>query len=187
MQDLHHDLNSSSNEKGEERILFLKTVFLAFQEKHKQEKNIDIEFYATIDAVVAEVNTYYWEFITFIKDDKYVVNKDNRDETPKLNIYKIISATELSIIKLQPIRGTREINAALAFATAMSFYRTWFQRDLKNTSLADSKLGDIWVKFLEDRQIWLTNVDTSYGFPFFLNSQVWMLIDLLTRNNIPQD
>lgn len=189
MQNLPYGSNTPSleNEKSVERIAFLKTIFETFQQKYRKEMDVEIEFYEAIDVVVEEVNQYYWEFVAFIKEEKYVVNKENESESPKLNIYKIISATELSIIKIQPIRGSRRINAALAFTTAMSFYRIWFQKDLKDASLAETKLGDIWSKFLEDHQIWLTNLDTSYSFPYFLNSQVWMLVDLLTRNNIPQD
>lgn len=182
--DQHNKLTHLDEQKNkeDERLNLLKHLFLKFKEAYKEDEN-DFEYVQDIDTIVEEINKYYWDFIIFIKEEKYVTKKDASQET-RLNIYKIISATEHAIIKFQPIKQNRILNAELASWVSIYLYRIWFEKDLNTVSFGTPELQEIWEKFIEDRRIWLANFNTSTEFPFFLNSQLWMLIDMVTRNSI---
>jgi hypothetical protein len=169
-------------DKEEIRLELLKNSFTEFQIRYSEQNN-KFEFRESVEKIVLQINEYYWEFIAFIKEEKYVRKKGSEEEYPKLNRYKIISATELAIIKFQPIASNPELNAELAIFTVMYFYRSWFKEDLVGIKFNDGRLEKIWSKFLEDRLVWLTVLNTDTQFPFFLNSQIWMLVDLLTRTS----
>ena len=173
----------TDNIKEIERLQFLKDCLHTFQQQMLEE-DVNISFYESLDDVCNEINTYYWRFIALIKTDKYLMGKEGDDTPTNANIYKIISATEFSIMRIQPIVEGRELNAKLTFFVSFCFYRWWFRDEILNDNfLGDDILGKIWEKFTEDRITWLMNFDETNSFPFFLNSQVWMLVDMLTRGN----
>ncbi|MEA5458263.1 hypothetical protein VB796_04405 [Arcicella sp. LKC2W] len=176
------------NTKQEERLQFLKDCLNIFQLRMQKDEGIDILFDEDLGGVCTEINSYYWHFISMIKDEKNLMNKNGEDSPTNANIYKIISATEYSIIRLQPIQGSqsREFNARLAFFVSFYFYRHWFADEIseKTDFLENPNLREIWEKFTQDRLTWLMNFDETNSFPFFLNSQVWMLFDIITRGNI---
>ncbi len=167
--------------KEAERLIFLRDCLEIFQQQMTAE-GISVSYHESLDEICQEINSYYWLFITLIKEEKYLLGNEGDEAPTNANIYKIISATEFSIIRLQPVIEGRELNAKLAFFVSFYFYR-WFFRDeiLNNNFVGDDVVGKIWEKFTEDRLTWLMNIDESNRFPFFLNSQVWMLIDMLTR------
>lgn len=170
--------------KQDERLSFLIDCFRSFKEFMQSNDGIEITFSEGLDISCSEVNSYYWSFISLIKEEKYLISKNGDDNPTNANIYKIISATEYSIIRLQPIQGekSRELNAQLAFFVSVSLYNFWFTSDFSNNDfLKNHHIKEIWTKFTEDRLTWLMNFDETNSFPFFLNSQVWMLIDIITR------
>lgn len=173
--------------KQEERLQFLIDCLKAFQRRMKEDESIEISFDEDLKGVCTEINSYYWHFISMIKEEKNLMNKNGEDSPTNANIYKIISATEYSIIRLQPIQGDkgRELNARLAFSVSLYFYYHWFSDEVleRLDFLENSNLKKIWEKFTEDRLTWLMNFDETNSFPFFLNSQVWMLFDIITRGN----
>ena len=172
----------SQTKKEQERLSLLNDAFKAFKEEYDKE-GMSFEYKKDVDVMVTEINKYYWDFISFIKEEKYVTKK-GAEESPKLNIYKIISATELSIIKFQPIDSGRVLNAELASFVSLYYYRLWQKKDLNSISFNKDGLQEVWDKFIIDRRTWLSSVNTSTEFPFFLNSQVWMLIDMLTQSSL---
>jgi hypothetical protein len=173
--------------KQEERLQFLIDCLHTFQHRMRQDEGIEISFDEDLESVCTEINSYYWHFISMIKEEKNLMNKNGEDSPTNANIYKIISATEYSIIRLQPIQGnqSRELNARLAFFVSVYFYYHWFSDEVIEESnlLGNPKLKEIWEKFTEDRLTWLMNFDETNSFPFFLNSQVWMLFDIIIRGN----
>ena len=171
----------TDNIKEIERLQFLKDCLYTFQQQMIAEGEV-VSFHEELDSICDEINSYYWQFIALIKDEKYLMSKADGTTPTNVNIYKIISATEFSIIRIQPIIEGRELNAKLAFFVSSCFYRWWFRNEILNENFVENDaIGKIWEKFTEDRLTWLMNIDETNRFPFFLNSQVWMLIDMLTR------
>lgn len=171
----------AENRKEIERLKFLKECLEVFQSQMVADGE-QVTYNESLDEICNEINSYYWNFIAMIKEEKYLISKEGDEVPTNANIYKIISATEFSIIRLQPIREDRILNAKLAYFVSSCFYRWWFQDNLlTDIFYEDEEIGKIWEKFTEDRLIWLMNFDENHRFPFFLNSQVWMLIDILTR------
>ncbi len=169
------------SKKEIERFAFLKDCLDIFQ-RQMVENGEEISYNESLDEICNEINSFYWSFIALIKEEKYVLRKQGDDTPTNANVYKIISATEFSIIRVQPIKEGRIANAKLAFFVSFYIYRWWFQDEILSDSfMKDDKISKIWEKFSEDRLIWLMNFDETNRFPFFLNSQVWMLIDMLTR------
>jgi len=187
----HHEATEElkeGEEKSEKRFHLLKRIFEEFK---SLDSDSPIIFRGDIDTLAREINNYYWDFIQFIKDSKYVVKGKKEtaesisDDGTLLNIFKIISATELAIVRHQPVKGGQKLNAELASFVSFYFFRTWFKKDLNSISFSSNQdLNEIWNKFMRDRITWLTNMDALSNFPFFLNSQVWMLIYMLTRDTI---
>lgn len=176
-------LQEITGEKIRERLDTLILILHRFRETFGKINQQEILFENSVEEVASRINNDYWDFVIFLKEEKYIVDKTD-NKTPRINIYKIISATEFSIIKNQPVTGERRrlLNACCAFYVATFFYNKWFEKDLATISFKNNDLYRVWDKFYEDRIAWLSSLELNTSFPFFLNSQVWMLIDVITKD-----
>jgi hypothetical protein len=170
-------------EKMERRKKYFMDLLEEYRVICKEQLAQDVVYISPINEIAETINNEYWDFVIFLKDGQFIVDK-KPDNVTRINVYKIISATEFSILRSQPIGGddSRVSNAHLAFYIAVQIYNYWFNKSFQSISFQTGELNSIWRKFFDDRIIWLSTFDTSSSFPFFLNSQVWMLIDLLIKD-----
>jgi hypothetical protein len=165
--------------KEEERLLFLIACSEIFQTTMSAD-GTTIAFDGSLKEMCDAINSYHWSFIAMIKEEKSFVSGGGDSVPTRANIFKIISATEFSIIRIQPILGDRQINAKFAFFVSRCLYSFYLNQEYPSIKNFNAYGEKIWEKFTEDRVSWLTNIDET-NFPFFLNSQVWMLIGILTH------
>jgi hypothetical protein len=153
-----------------------------------QNIGIDLIF---IDNAAEILNDVYWTMV-----DNYVrplVTDTNKQNNYDLFIgrYKIISATELTIVHVQPIKDDeeqieRKRNAAFAYWVALHLLKA-FNQDIKPETFGfvDNYKEEIkgvdpseMQTIQEDHVTWLELLDPQVSTPIISNAQTWRLLNL---------
>lgn len=148
------------------------------------------------------LNIYYWRLVQhFLKP----LLKDLGDEEDhNLHYYKIISASELTIMSVMPfkIKGvgsdehTKQANADFAWFVATSIMVNW---KIDGVALIDTgKLDDVVfytelidnngdgekfypLNFMDEHIEWLKDLNTAGPLPVLSNSQTWRMVFLASK------
>jgi hypothetical protein len=162
-------MDSNTNDFFDKRRNELQKIFDKFQES-----NPNIIFTKEAAQNVCEIYFNYLEFF-----------RDYLEPESKVNIYKIVSGTELAIIKIAPIQHDDEetklaLNAKLAFFAGFNILFGWagYDNDKATYLFKDEDLG----KFATEHLTWLELLNPQVQYPYLSNAQTWRLLDLLLKN-----
>lgn len=151
------------------RVSELDTIFTAFKSFYE-----DVEYENESAHRVVKV---YFEFLDFFKN--YL------EPDAKANIYKIVSGTELAILRTLPVAHENpqiavERSARLAFFAGQTILYGWF-KDLKDKDL--SSLDSDLAAFSEEHLLWLELLNPEAQYPYLSNAQTWRLFHLLLQRS----
>jgi len=176
-------------DKKEKRLSEFKDWINGFAVAQKIKSGIDLVF---IDNAAEILNDRYWEYaesyIRPIIDD--LKEPENIKDESKISRFKIISASELTIIDVQPIaleedkhkekRLNAEFGWFVGFSILSSFSETpisdeaaEFLRDYKE-EIPDVDTSKI-VTVYEEHIQWLCNIEQDVQLPIISNAQTWRL------------
>ena len=158
------DLNS--NDFFDKRKDELQQIFDEFQESYPT-----VVFTKDAAKNVCEV---YFNYLDFFQN--YL------ETEPKVNIYKIVSGTELAIVKILPIEHDDEdeklaVNAQLAFFAGFNILFSWEGYDNRKATYLFEDLSD----FVTEHLTWLELLAPQVQYPYLSNAQTWRLLDLLLK------
>ena len=140
------------------------------------------------------LNDAYWAMIdSYVRPlvDDSSEHEQGDDSEANISRYKIISATELVIVAVQPIvhqqpEKERQINALFAYYVAITILQA-FNPAIKQETISfvdhykedipDVKKEDIQT-IHEDHITWLSILDTDTQIPILSNAQTWRLLNL---------
>jgi hypothetical protein len=178
------------NEREKKKAKRLET-FIAWIADFKalsQENGIALSF---IDSAAEILNDVYWILVDnyvrpLVTDER---NQENHDQF--IGRFKIISATELAIVHVQPIldsdeRVERKLNASFAYWVGLNILKT-FNPDVneKTFGFVDNYKENIEgidpseiQTIQEDHVTWLELLDPQVSTPIISNAQTWRLLNL---------
>jgi len=160
---------SSESHKGK-RLAEIRAWFDAFQ----NEKGKSIAFK---DNAAEKVNETYWYIVDKVVRPRMEDSHPEGSRAGKIDRHKVISCTEMAIMKELPIKDEgivnpygkqRENNARLAYFCGMNILLQWCcdsVEDLKNGNLIDEP-------FEREHLTWLIDVDLE-NYPIFANACAW--------------
>lgn len=176
-------------------------IFTAY---HNQLKQANIVF---VDHAAKILNSMYWRYVEYYI--RPIISSKAATESPESRIsrFKIISATELSIIDVQPIIdsgvkeeeiGLRRLNAEFAYFVAFQILLTFSEEKISDTTIdfisnykehiPEVDTTEI-LTVLEEHLQWLTHLDPGVNLPIISNSQTWRffyLALLAVEGKLPQ-
>ncbi len=144
----------------------LQKIFDEFQESYPS-----IIFTKDAAKNVCEV---YFNYLDFFQN--YLEPKS------KVNIYKIVSGTELAIVRVSPIEHDEMdeksvLNAQLAFFVGFNILFSWAGYDNNKADYLFKNLSD----FVTEHLTWLELLNPQVQYPYLSNAQTWRLLDLLLK------
>lgn len=159
--------------------------------------------YIAIPNAASLLNDYYWRLIIDFLRPLLVYSEGEKEHN--LHYYKIISASELTVMAVMPLKfkennsreARKKLNAEFAFFVATSIILNWkinnkttvtyssFQKVINNKELIDyeddGKPRFFAVDFEDEHIDWLKDLNTAAPLPILSNSQTWRLCFLATR------
>ena len=162
--------------------------------------------YSEIPHAAELLNDYYWRLaLSFLKP---LIDDSSDDEEHFLHYYKIISASELTVMAVLPFsfvdkknntpESLREINAEFAWFIAISIMVNWKigskhvveYSNLEKVILykelidIDKKKGEVYYpwNFRDEHIAWLKSINVAVSLPILSNSQTWRMVYQATRN-----
>jgi hypothetical protein len=134
------------------------------------------------------LNLFYWRLVT-VYLRPILDNPDNN-----INYYKIISASELTIMAVRPFKFKKRaksglaarLNAEFAWFVATSIIRNW--KVDEQTIITDKSFavivsykekagpGSYNISFRKEHILWLQHINPAAPLPVLLNSQLWRMV-----------
>ena len=168
-------MNSIKNENFyQKRLKELNQIFEAFVSHSEIQNSEQICYRENAVDLTCQI---YFEYLPYFKE--YLENPE-----AKVNIFKIVSGTELAIIRAQPIIDDKEdkaneLNAQLAFFSGLSMFNGWHRNELDmkdwNDLPFEEDITESVYAFIEEHLIWLQLLNPQSQYPYFSNSQTWRL------------
>ncbi len=156
-----------------------------FEAAHKQKGTHNFTF---IDNASEILNDVYWRYVeNYIRP--IIANKKGSLGESRISRFKIISATELCIVDVQPInlktknkKDERKLNAEFAWFVGLTVLISFSEYTISDSSIEivakyKEKIPGIdtseILTILEEHIQWLILVDPSVQIPIISNSQTW--------------
>lgn len=169
---------TSTSEEQAKRLLEINS-YLDFFKKTESKIGNEVSY---VDDAGELITALYYRYA----DD--AVRPVLENEKARIQVYKIVSNTELSVMRIMPIINENpdeslRINAKLAFFLAISLLMEWLE--LNGDKCAEILKKDNELRAFVDEHIkWLVLLEPQFYNPIFSNSQVWRLFHYLLRDRI---
>jgi len=157
---------------------------------------------ASIEYAPELTNIYYWRLVNdFLKPMlKFTLGKEEHN----LHFYKIISASEIAIMAVLPLKykdgasdkERRKLNALFAWFVSTSIMLSWkidsrevcdeatLTKVVENHELIDiigGKEKKYAYNFMEEHIEWLSDLNVAGNLPILINSQTWRMVFIATK------
>lgn len=158
-------------------------IFIAY---HQQENSVTLNF---IDNAATILNAMYWRYVEYYIRPIISSKADTESPESRISRFKIISATELSIIDVQPIifkegeeLKARRMNAEFAYFVALQILLVFSETTVSDETIdyVSSYKENIpgidtseILPIMEEHLQWLTHLDPGINLPIISNSQTW--------------
>ena len=171
--------------KKDKRLSEFQTWIQIFSDYHSQTNNPLI----FIDNAAQILNAMYWRYVEHYIHPVIANKVDKSSPESKISRFKIISATELSIIDVQPIilengEIDRTKNAEFAYFVATEILLVFSEtaiseKTLQYVSNFKEQIEEVDVTEIlsikEEHLKWLANLDSSLQLPILSNAQMWRI------------
>jgi hypothetical protein len=170
-------MNEKSLADRKEALRFYIGIFADEMKKHESPQLI-IDIDAAADHIGDLYDRYVEEVMRPVVKSGIIQN------------YKIISFTELTVMRVQPVDVVDGdelqiawYNAKLATHIAIAFLLEWNNIDSGRFKELIEKDGQLSI-FINEHTTWLADLDNRFYFPGFSNSQIWRLFHYLVQDRI---